>query len=104
MSTFNRLHLIRQVDLFTLRIFLSAVEEGQLSLAAVRENVSASTATKRIHDLEGIAGLPLLERGPKGVAPTPAGTVLAHHVQAIFDRLDRVRSEIAEFSEASGVS
>lgn len=99
MGTFNRLHLIRQVDLFTLRIFLSAIEERQLGLAAIRENVSASTATKRIHDLEKIAGIELLERGPKGVVATPAGAVLARHVQAIFDRLEDIRSEIAEFTE-----
>lgn len=99
MGTFNRLHLIRQVDLFTLRLFLSAVEESQIGLAAIRENVAASTATKRIHDLEDIAGIELLERTPKGVVPTPAGQVLARHVRAIFGSLEDIRSEIAAFTE-----
>lgn len=99
MGTFNRLHLIRQVDLFTLRIFLSAVEERQIGLAAIRENVAASTATKRIHDLEDIAGIELLERGPKGVVPTPAGEVLARHVRTIFGSLEDIRSEMAAFAE-----
>lgn len=97
MGTFNRLHLIRQVDLLTLRIFLSAVEDKQIGLAAARENVAASTATKRIHDLERITGIELLERGPKGVVPTPAGEVLARHVRSIFGSLDEIRSEISDF-------
>ncbi|WP_409180762.1 LysR family transcriptional regulator [Amycolatopsis sp. VS8301801F10] len=99
MSAFNRLHLIRQVDLLTLRLFLSAVEEKQIGLAAIRENVSASTATKRIHDLEAIAGIELLDRGPRGVVPTPAGAVLARHVRKIFGSLEDIRSEIAAFTE-----
>ncbi|WP_194903601.1 LysR family transcriptional regulator [Catenulispora rubra] len=99
MGAFNRLHLIRQVDLLTLRLFLSAVEEKQIGLAAIRENVSASTATKRIHDLEHIAGIELLERTPRGVVPTPAGAVLARHVGKIFGSLEDIRSEIAAFTE-----
>lgn len=99
MSTFNRLHLIRQVDLFTLKLFLSAVEEQQIGLAAIRENVAASTATKRIQDLEDIAGIELLERSPKGVAPSPAGAVLVRYIRRIFDDLDDMRSEIASFTD-----
>lgn len=97
--TFNRVHLIRQVDLFTLRLYLSAVEEQQIGRAAIRENIAASTATKRIQDLEEIAGMPLLARTPKGVSPTPAGEVLARYVRAIFGNLDDLRSEFAAFSE-----
>ncbi|GHB73368.1 transcriptional regulator [Streptomyces viridiviolaceus] len=99
MGTFNRLHLIRQVDLFTLRLFLSAIEERQIGRAAIRENIAASTATKRIQVLEDIAGIQLLERGPKGVVPSPAGAVLARYVRTIFDSLEDMRSEIASFTE-----
>lgn len=97
--TFNRLHLIRQVDLFTLRLFLSAVEEQQIGRAAIRENIAASTATKRIQDLEEIAGIELLERTPKGVAPTPAGAVLVNCIRSIFGSLDDMRAQIAAFTE-----
>ena len=99
MGTFNRLHLIRQIDLFTLRLFLSAVEEEQIGRAAIRENIAASTATKRIQDLEDIAGIKLLERGPKGVAPSPAGAVLVRYARAILDNIEGLRAEIAAFSE-----
>lgn len=96
---FNRLHLIRQVDLFSLKLFLSAVEERQIGRAAIRENISASTATKRIQDLEEITSVKLLERTPTGVVPTSAGRVLEHHLREIFGRLDDLRNEISAFSE-----
>ncbi len=96
---FNRIHLIRQVDLFTLKLYLSAVEEGQIGRAAIRENISASTATKRIQDLEEIADIKLLERTPSGVVPTPAGRVLERYLRSIFGQLDDLRTEIMAFSE-----
>jgi DNA-binding transcriptional LysR family regulator len=99
MGTFNRLHLIRQVDLFTLKLFLSAVEEQQIGLAAIRENIAASTATKRIQDLEDIAGVKLLDRSPKGVVASPAGLVLARYIRTIFGNLEDMRAEIAAFTE-----
>ncbi|MDF3307394.1 LysR family transcriptional regulator [Rhodococcus sp. T2V] len=99
MAMFNRLHLIRQVDLFTLRLFLSAIEERQIGLAAIRENIAASTATKRIQALEDIAGIKLLDRGPRGVVPSPAGAVLERHVRTIFGNLEEMRSEIASLTE-----
>jgi DNA-binding transcriptional LysR family regulator len=65
--------LVRRIDLFTLKLFLSTVEEGQIGRAAVREHIVASAATKRIQDLEELAGLRLLDRNPKGVVPSAAG-------------------------------
>ncbi|MEU1997677.1 LysR family transcriptional regulator [Nocardia gamkensis] len=99
MGTLNRLHLIRQVDLFTLRLFLSAIEEQQIGLAAIRENIAASTATKRIQVLENIAGVKLLDRTAKGVAPSPAGAILARHARMIFATLDDMRGEFASLTE-----
>ncbi|MGW5570308.1 LysR family transcriptional regulator [Nocardia thailandica] len=99
MTAFNRLHLIRQIDLFTLRLFLSAIEERQIGLAAIRENIAASTATKRIQVLETIAGVELLVRTPKGVAPSPAGAILARHARRIFDSLDDMRAEFTSLTD-----
>ncbi|HSW17943.1 MAG TPA: LysR family transcriptional regulator [Ramlibacter sp.] len=99
MSAFNKLHLIRQVDLFTLKLFVSAVEERQIARAAAHEHIAASAATKRIQDLEDITGLKLLERAPKGVVATPAGEVLVRYVRHIFGSLDDMRAELATFAE-----
>lgn len=98
-KTFNKIHLIRQVDLFTLKLFLTAVEERQIGRAALRENIAGSAATKRIQDLEEIVGTQLFERTPRGVIPTPAGLVLARHTNQIFNTLEDIRHDLNEFKE-----
>ncbi|AQH04376.1 transcriptional regulator (plasmid) [Burkholderia sp. KK1] len=91
--------LTRRVDLFTLRLFLSVVEEQQMRRAAQRENITPPAATRRIQDLEEVAGIALFERMPGGMTPTPAGEVLARHVRLMFANFDVMRREIAEFTE-----
>ncbi len=98
-GTFNKVHLIRQVDLFTLKLFLSVVEEGQVGRAAARENIAASAATKRVQDLEEIVGVPLFDRNPRGVIPTAAGLVLARHLTQVFGTFEDIRRDISEFTE-----
>lgn len=83
-----------QVDLFSLRLFLSAVEERQIGLAAAREHIAPSTATKRIQALEAMFGLPLLHRARTGVAPTEAGAVLARYAQKMLADFDDLHSEL----------
>lgn len=97
--TFNRLHLIRRCDLFTLRLFLSAVEEQQISRAAIRENIAISTATKRIQDLEEIAGVKLLQRTSRGVVPSPAGEVFVRYIREMFSSLNGLRDDINAFTD-----
>ena len=94
--------LIRRVDLFTLKLFLSVVEERQIGRAAIRENIAASAATKRIQDLEDVAGIRLFDRNPKGVVTSQAGEVLARHIRVMFASLDEIRRDIGELTE--GVS
>jgi DNA-binding transcriptional LysR family regulator len=91
--------LIRKVDLLTLRLFLVAIEEKQISRAAARENIAPSAATKRIQDLEDMVGGKLLERRPTGVTPTAVGQLLATHARRIFDHLEEFRRELDDVSE-----
>jgi DNA-binding transcriptional LysR family regulator len=91
--------LIRKVDMLTFRLFLSAIEERQIGRAAAIENIAPSAATKRIHDLEELVGLKLLERNPKGVVPSKAGLVLARQLKALFANLEDMRRELSECTE-----
>lgn len=91
--------LTRRVDLFTLRLFLTVVEEQQIRRASLRENIAPSAATRRIRDLEDVAGISLFERHQNGMIPTPAGEVLARHVQLMFENLDVMGREVAQFTE-----
>lgn len=89
--------LVRKMDLLTMKIFLSTIEEKQISKAALRENIAISAVTRRIQELEGLAGTQLLHRSPKGVVPSKAGRALAKHLQAVFGILDDMRQEMNEF-------
>jgi DNA-binding transcriptional LysR family regulator len=94
--------LVRRVDLFTLKLFLTAIEEGQIGRAATREHIAPSAATKRIQDLEDLAGVKLFERNPKGVVPSAAGEIFARHIRVMLDNLNDMRREITEFQDGVG--
>ncbi len=98
-GSFNTVHLVRSVDLFTLKLFMTVMEERQVGRAASRENIAASAATKRIQDLEEIVGVPLFDRNPRGVTPTTAGVVLARHVAQIFGTFEDIRRDFSDFTE-----
>lgn len=91
--------LVRRLDLFTLRLYLSAIEEQQIGRAAQRENIAPSAATKRIQDLEDLAGVRLFERTPRGVRPSRAGEILARHAKSILDGLDEMRRDMSDLGE-----
>ncbi|WP_322062685.1 LysR family transcriptional regulator [Paraburkholderia sp. J63] len=99
MTVLSLNNLTRRVDLFTLRLFLTVVEEQQMRRAALRENITPSAATRRLQELEEVAGVDLFDRLPGGMIATPAGEVLARHVRLLFANLDVMRREMAEFSE-----
>jgi len=91
--------IIVRLSLLTLRIFLAAVEEGNIGKAAQREHIAASAVSKRIRDLEAELQVKLLRRHVKGVEPTAAGTALAGHVRNLFGILGRMRGELSEHAE-----
>ncbi|WP_198084568.1 LysR family transcriptional regulator [Variovorax sp. E3] len=87
--------LVRRMDLFTLRLFLSVAEEGQIGRAAAREHVVPSAATRRIQELEDLAGTKLLERNAKGVVLSAAGHIVARHATSVLKALDAMQTELA---------
>ncbi len=91
--------LIRRIDLFTLKLFLAAIEEGQIGRAAFREHLAASAATKRIQDLEDLVGLKLFDRSARGVVPSAAGRIVEKHARAMIAALEDLRRDLAELSE-----
>lgn len=77
-----------------LRSFVTIVEEGSLNRAAERLRVAQSTLTRQIQALEQESGGRLLERGPKGVAPTAAGHALCDGARPLLAAHDRLWSEV----------
>ena len=59
----------------------------------------ASAVSKRVSDLEGDAGTPLLYRHSRGVQATPAGEALYHHAKRLIEHLQQISDELSEYSE-----
>lgn len=88
---------MRTPDLAELRAFCATIDLGSVSRASRLLGVSQPSLSKRLLDLEALAGSPLLERSPRRLSPTPAGRQLygaarrvlaeAEAVEALMDGL-----------------
>ena len=87
------------MDLNSTRMFVGAVQAGSLSAAATRLNLPLPTISRRIRQLEQQLKVQLLERSPKGIAPTDAGARLYEHasrgLEALAEGAAAVRSDQA---------
>lgn len=93
--------MARPIDLVTLRLFIAVCEEGNIARAADREAIAASAVSRRIAAIEADIGAPLLQRGRRGIRPTPAGETLLRQAREVLRALDRLDAELSEY--ASGV-
>ena len=85
-------------DLTDLRLFLHVVEAASITHGAHRTNMALASASARIRGMEESLGAPLLERGRRGVRPTPAGHALAHHARVVLQQMERMRGELGEYA------
>jgi len=70
-----------------LRVLMSVVERGSMAKAAESLATSQPAISRAIADLEYSLGVCLLDRGPRGIVPTPYGHALIKRGIAIFDEL-----------------
>jgi len=87
-------------DLTDLRLFIQVVESGSITHGADRANMALPSASARLRGMEEQIGLPLLERGRRGVEPTAAGLTLAHHARLVLRQIEAMHGELGEFSAA----
>ena len=73
-----------------LRYFVSVVEAGSFSRAAVAIHVAQPALSQQIAELEERLGQTLLKRSSRGVRPTPAGDALYRKASAILRQLERL--------------
>ena len=80
------------LNLNLLRSFVAVAAAGSVSGAAKVVYISQPALSKAVRELELQVGLPLLERGARGVKLTEAGETLYEHGRAIFS-LEREAEE-----------
>ncbi len=84
-----------RVTLAQIRVFLAAVEQRNLTNAALELQMSQSAVSHAILELERNLGVRLLERGRFGALPTPIGERIAIQARIML------RAEAAMFEEIS---
>lgn len=93
---------VSDIDLRLLRAFVAVVESGGFSLASARLNVSESTISSHMADLEKRLGCRLCERGRSGFRLTGQGEKVYEATLDILDDLDRYRDRLAKVSTRIG--
>ncbi|MDF2119109.1 LysR family transcriptional regulator [Roseiarcaceae bacterium H3SJ34-1] len=86
-------------DLVDLRLFDAIVQSGSISKGAEAAHMALASASARVSGMEAALGMPLLDRGRRGVTPTAAGRTLLHHARAITAQVERMRGDLRSFSD-----
>jgi len=73
-------------DLTDLRLYLHILDSGNITAGAARSHLSLAAASARIRAMEASLGTEFLQRGRRGVTPTPAGKALAQHARRLLNR------------------
>jgi DNA-binding transcriptional LysR family regulator len=92
---------LRDLDLTTLRLFVTVCETGNIARAGEQANIVGSAISKRLSQLEDTVGTPLLVRKRHGMAPTPAGQTLLEHARAMLASSARIERDMGAY--AAGV-
>ena len=91
------------MELRHLRYFVTVADEGSITKAAARLNVSQPPLSRQIRDLESELGAPLFDRGAKQIVLTAAGKLFLKDARAVLARVeDAVRRVSALPTESAG--
>jgi DNA-binding transcriptional LysR family regulator len=85
----------RRVRLRDLETLVAVTQAGGMRKAALELHLSQPAVSKAIRELEDALGVQLLERGRRGVAPTPFGQALVRRSRGLIDELQTALRELA---------
>ena len=86
-------------DLTDLRLFLHVAEAASITQGANRANMTLASASERIRAMEETLGVALLDRKPRGVQLTPAGSALERHARIVMRDLEEMRGDLDNFAQ-----
>jgi LysR family transcriptional regulator, nitrogen assimilation regulatory protein len=90
------------MDLRQLTYFLSVVDSGSFSRAAVALDMAQPSLSRQIALLEADLGQRLLVRTGRGAIPTEAGNALVAHARALLDAARQARDDLREMHASPG--
>lgn len=83
------------MDIAHLRDFITVIDAGSLTQAATQLHVSQPALSQRMNQLESELAVRLLDRGPRGVEPTPAGRALYRDAELLVRQFNQLTSAVA---------
>ncbi|MEV0809794.1 LysR family transcriptional regulator [Micromonospora sp. NPDC050200] len=83
------------IRLEDLRVFMAVARSGSFRSAASQMFTSQPTMSRSIARLEGQLGVPLLERGPRGVQVTTHGEVLLSAARRVLTAMADLRHDVS---------
>lgn len=89
------------IDLRRLRVLRELRERGTIGATARTLHLTPSAVSQQIATLSREAGVPLLERHGRRVRLTPQAELLLEHAAIIHAQLEKVRGELAAYSEGT---
>ena len=87
-----------------MKMMVALEDSGQISTAASLLNISQPAASRMLAEMEAILKVPLCERLPRGVVPTPYGVAFARRARAILLELREADREIGDLKSGKGGS
>ena len=105
----------QRFDFTSLELFVAVCEAKSIARAAEAAHIAPSAVSKRIAQMERLAGAALLVRSHAGVTPTRTGLTLLQHARHVLYNLDLIerdllgdsrgaREHIRVFASASAIS
>lgn len=90
------------MELRQLLYFVTVVDSGSFSRAAVALNLAQPSLSRQVALLEADLGQRLLVRTGRGAAPTETGQAFLVHARAMLDISRRAREELRDMDESPG--
>lgn len=85
-----------------LRMMVALEDHGRVGAAAAALNMSQPAASRIIAEMEGILGVPLIERLARGIALTTFGQALARRARIVLLEMRDADAEIADLKAGRG--
>jgi DNA-binding transcriptional LysR family regulator len=73
--------------------------QGSVIGAAASLHITQPVATRTLQELEAILGVPLYERGRRGVIPTTVGDAFTGHARAVLAQLSQAGRQVTELAD-----